>query len=429
MTLVTPEEVEEHLSRLVRHLVATVETDPPETIDLADAAGRILAGDLPADRDQPPFDRAAMDGIALPAGSLKAGVRTFTHGGVLAAGADPEPFADPSSRDACIEIMTGAAVPRGFDTVVRYEDLRDETVDGSRSMTVVDGEYRGGEHIHPRGADYRTGARLLSAGTRIGVGHVAVLASAGAARVAVRRGLRIAVLGTGDELVPVAATPHPQQIRASNGATIAAELAGWGFPAADVGICGDDREELRRTIAERLDRADVVLLTGAVSRGLYDAVPDLLRELGVTVHLHGVRQRPGKPLLVGSRGATVVLGLPGNPVSSLTSVRRYLVPALTAAWGSDRDARGRAAAGIPARLAHDVDFRPELAWLPAVKLEDHADGEGDAGGDASLRVSVVDGNGSGDFSQLAGSAGILHVPEDRRRSPAGTVLRFFPWAI
>lgn len=382
-----------------------------ERVPLAAAHGRTLAEDVVADRDQPPFDRAAMDGIAMHAGA-EGPLRVV---GVVAAGGDVDALRTHSwsDPDACVEIMTGAAVPREFDAVVRYEDLTfSEDDEGARfaSFTIPapGAAVTPRSNIHPRASDYPRGAGVAHAGERIGSAHMAVLASCGHAEVAVTALPRIELVATGDELVDPNAVPRDHQIRASNGVSIAAELGAWGFPVAESRLVADDRAAIRTALDGALSRSDVLLVSGAVSRGKYDSVPELLADLGVEITIHGVRQRPGKPLLVGTRDGTLVIGLPGNPVSSLVSVRRYLIPALA----------GAGAAGFPVELGEELRFPKPLTWFPALRLERRGGG---------LVALPVAGNGSGDFSHLAGSSGIGVVPEEADALPAGRTIWFYPW--
>ena len=392
------------------------------SVPLADAHGRILAQDVRADREQPPFNRAAMDGIAVRGAALESGTRTFRRVGELAAGADPRsiPPDDTAADDSCIEIMTGAAVPAQFDTVIRYEDLVwSADRDGTARCEVTASGLAVGENIHPRGGDYARGDLLAEPGTRIGSGLVSVLASCGYANVAVRALPRIGIIGTGDELVPVTDRPLDHQIRASNPPTIAAELEAWGLAVHHVSIVGDDRDNLEAAVRTALEKSEIVLLSGAVSKGKYDSVPEILSSLGVEIVIHGVRQRPGKPLLVGEANGRLVLGLPGNPVSSLVSVRRYLVPALVAPQDVGRaDARVRDATGYPVRLSRRLEFRKKLTWYPTMRASVDAEG---------IVAEVVEGNGSGDFSQLAGSSGIAVVDEAIDELEAGRTVWFYPW--
>jgi len=423
--LYTTEEAMVALSHTVADTLKTVTARGVEKVPLTNAPGRTLAVDITADRDQPPFHRAAMDGIAIPDGGAVDVGTTYVRKGVLPAGGDPRVWSQPKAQE-CLEIMTGAAVPDGYGTVIRYEDLSRDKQDGHKKdgqtvFTISGGSYRGGENIHRKGTDFGSGTVLLKAGSRLAAPHLAVLASSGVVSVPVRPLPSIVILGTGDELVEPESSPLDHQIRASNTWTIAGELTAWGFPPADHRIHGDNRNDLERTLKALVDQHDVVLISGAVSRGRYDFIPDILYEIGVEILVHGVRQRPGKPLLIGTAGTTTgtttVMGLPGNPVSSLVSVRRYLVPLLvnqTIEGGMTQ----YAASGFPVTTEDDIDFGPELTWFPVVDIAT-------VGGVAGVRLRH--GNGSGDFYHVAGSAGFIEVPEARRNMPAGSKVQFFPW--
>lgn len=423
-----------HAGRLVDEEVARVFRDPPtERVPLEHAAGRILAESVVADRHGPPFDRAAMDGIAVVSAVAEDGIRRFLRVGVLPAGDDPRPFANPESRDRCVEIATGAAVPEGFDAVVRYEDLVRDESSGQVHFELSDpaaasNAIAPATNIHRSGEDYRRGERLLSPGVRIASTHVAVLATCGVTSVEVIRSPSVAVLATGSELVGIDTQPLEHQIRESNRWTLRAELAGWGFPPRVHDSVADDPAAIADRIAVLLEANDVLVLSGAVSRGVYDSIPAILERLGVEIRFHGVYQRPGKPFLFGTTGRSVVFALPGNPVSSLVTLRRYLIPALVR-FGFGRcasagcDSVDLAAAGLDAVLDEEISFAHPLTYFPAVRRVSPATEAGEP-----LRVRPIAGHGSGDFLQLAGSIGVVEMPPDIDSLPEGSRVRLFPWA-
>jgi molybdopterin molybdotransferase len=266
---------------------------PAETVPLHEAAGRILREDIRADRSYPAQDRSYMDGIAIAFGDWERGARDFAVAGLARAG---EPRQALERAGACIEIMTGAAIPVGADTVIPYEDFA--TVDGVARVR-DDVETRRGRSVHVRGSDCVAGAVLVPAGVRLHAAHVAVAASVGEALLHVARRPRIIIVSTGDELVDVSAAPEEHQLRASNGPALAALLASW----ADVSErrCGDDPEALRAALDEALPQSDVLLVTGGVSAGKFDLVPETLESLGVEKVFHKIVQKPGKPLWFGTR--------------------------------------------------------------------------------------------------------------------------------
>ncbi len=419
--LSTPHDAFEALKRIVEATIGDVRARGADTVPLQESVGRTVADDIHADRDQPPFPRASMDGIAVRSASAVAAGSTFRLVGELAAGGDPaaltatsdtETDADWSDGRECIEIMTGAAVPDGYARVIPFEVISKAVIDGGTVYTVPEG-IEGKTNIHPRGVDYRKGALLIRRGTRITAPHVAVLASCGYAGVPVVPRPSIAVIGTGDEIVPPEQNPLSYQIRGSNPWTISGELEAWGFPCDEIALVRDDRNEVTETISRMVEGHDIVLVSGAVSKGTYDFVPDILTALGAHISIHGVRQRPGKPLLIGEAGGRTIMGLPGNPVSSLVAIRRYLVPLLTASYGRSD------AGGYTVITGEDIDFEPPLTWFPAVDTVRSDDGR--------LVATIREGHGSGDFYHIAGSSGFIEVPEDSRRMAAGSAVTFFPW--
>jgi molybdopterin molybdotransferase len=292
-------------------VLATIGALPTEMLPLAAAAGRILRQPLLADRDFPPFDRVSMDGIAVAHAAWAAGQTVFPIERIQYAGAPALALRTPQ---AAIEVMTGAMLPPGTDTVVRYEDLH--LADGHATITITPPPAPG-QHIHYRAADRRQGALLLPTDTRLGPAEMAVAATVGAVEVAVARPARLALVSTGDELVPLHATPLPHQIRASNHYALAALLSADGADCSFFHL-PDDQAQLRQSLPALLDgRYDAVVLSGAVSQGKADFLPAMLRELGVREIFHGVAQRPGKPMWFGQvPGGPAVFGLPGNPVST-----------------------------------------------------------------------------------------------------------------
>lgn len=371
---------------------------PSVDVPLAEAAGRVLREAVVADRDVPPFDRVAMDGIALASSDLDR--RRFRVASMQSAGEAPHTLAEPGD---CIEIMTGAALPQGADTVVRYEDL--EVAGGYAAIR--DGvAVTPGQNVHGRGDDRRAGEPVLAPGVRIGPTHVAALASLGKATVRVSALPRVAVVTTGDEVVPVDDVPLPHQIRQSNGPALRGALALHGYADVRAVHAPDDEARLRAAFAGALDKADALVLTGGVSAGRFDLVPGVLASLGVREVFHKVRQKPGKPLWFGvAPDGTPVFGLPGNPVSALVGLVRYVVPFLDAAAG--RLAPPRAELQLT-RLPHRKNDFTHFVAVRRVGLDAH----------------LVSSNGSGDFLSIVSSDGIAEVARDVREP--GPV-PFIPW--
>jgi len=377
-------------------------------VPLDAAQGEVLREAITAERDQPPFDRVTMDGIAIRHGSFAAGLRTFTVAGTQGAGSPPLPL--PDDR-ACVAIMTGAALPVGADTVVPVERIRR---DGT-SATIERGyEPSAGQFVHPRASDHRQGATLLTPGTVLGATEMAILTVGGSETVEVARRPAITVVSTGDELVDVGQPLAPTQIRSSNDRAIAAALASRGFLDCDRLHLPDDRTLLGTALDELLAEQDVVILTGGVSMGEFDHVPRVLLALGMELVFHKVLQRPGMPLWFGvSPAGKPVFALPGNPVSSLVCLIRFVAPALVAALG----ARPRPVPVV--RLAGHVRFEPDLTCFMPVTITYGADGE--------CLATPKPTNTSGDFIALGGTDGFVELPRGLSDFAPGYTARFYAW--
>ena len=380
---------------------------PSESVDLDAATGRVLRQSVIAERDQPPFDRVMMDGIAIAFADVEAGLRAFPIQGRQMAG-------DPSSSlsgGQCLEIMTGAALPDGADCIIPVERIA--VADG---VATLEDDYkpRARQFIHPRASDYAAGDELLRPGKLVSPMDIAVIASAGLAQVEVSVSPSVRVISTGDELVPAGKPIAAHQVRASNGPAIISLLASHGYVNCEHDHLPDERDVLERRIAEHLEAADVLVLSGGVSMGKADFVPEVLGKLGVEVVFHKVAQRPGKPLWFGmAPGGKAVFALPGNPVSALVCCRQYVVPAL--------DAASQAEARLPefASLASDVSFEPQLTCFQPVRLISNAAGQ--------VLAMPVKTNTSGDFAALSGTDGYVELAQEQSEFPAGTPVFLYRW--
>lgn len=371
-----------------------------ERVRIEDAAGRVLRQEISADRDSPPFDRVMMDGFALRASDFAQGRRFLISGSAPAGRATA---CLPERTRSCLEIMTGAPMPVGADCIVPVEDV---VRSGEEIMVDDSFEPQAGRFIHWAGSDARAGDRLLAGGVRLGCREIGIAASCGAAWIEVSRLPRVAVLATGDELVQVDETPAPHQIRQSNAHAIACALRRSGIPPAKTGTISDAPEQ-RQLVRTFLADHDWLLLTGAVSKGAHDFVPDLLDSLGCEKLFHGIAQRPGKPAgcWLGPSGQ-IVVALPGNPVSALTGLHALVLPVLAVSMGMPLP---------PPRLvtlAEPVRSLPGMTHHLPVAL-----GVGDCARPAPT------GN-SGDFIGLLKSSGFVTVPP----GPVGpSSLPFTPW--
>ncbi|MDO7887529.1 molybdopterin molybdotransferase MoeA [Hymenobacter cheonanensis] len=387
-----------------RQVLATAHLLPIETVPLALAVGRVLRQTVVADRDFPPYPRVTMDGIALRYSSLAAGQTTFPIERTQLAGAVPVPLASPQ---AAVEIMTGAVLPPGTDTVIRYEDL-DFSDAPSRQATVRVPPPRPGHNVHAQGSDQPAGTQLLAPGLLLSPAEIAVAATVGAATLAVTRRPRLAVVSTGDEIVDIEATPLPHQIRRSNGPMLCAALALAGCESQEFHLI-DDLANLKAELPALLAGFDAVLLSGGVSKGQADFLPQALREVGVTEIFHRVAQRPGQPFWFGQvLGGAVIFALPGNPVATFANYYRYVQPWLRQCQGLPAGARQP----VVAELASPVEFKPALTYFLAVRLESAPDGR--------LLAHPAPTAGSGDLAGLLAADGLLELAAGQTQFAAGT---------
>jgi molybdopterin molybdotransferase len=381
---------------------------PIESLPLVQCAGAVLRENVYAERDQPPFDRVAMDGIALASTAARSGSRRYRIQGVQAAGDPPQTL---GSGDACIEVMTGAVLPAECDAVVPVEQIatRDGTAELGSGVTIEPWQ-----NVHRRGRDSRQGALLLTTGTRLSAPEIAIAASAGMARIRVSAQPAMVVISTGNELIEPGEAILPHQVRRSNVYAVAAALRRHGFSRVADDHLADDADELKRRLKFHLDTHDVLILSGGVSMGRYDLVPRALGELGVRPIFHKVAQRPGKPLWFGVAGSgAAIFALPGNPVSTLVCLARYVFPALYAAMGENARPVERIALGGP------VKVDPALAFFLPVRTE-----LDDWGRPWALPRPT---NGSGDFTSLAGTDGFVELPPGPNTYPKGFVTRLYRW--
>ncbi|WP_088844690.1 molybdopterin molybdotransferase MoeA [Hymenobacter gelipurpurascens] len=399
----------EEATRLV---AATIRPLSVEYISLTLAAGRVLREPLYADRDFPPFNRVAMDGIALRYEALAAGQMEFLVEHTQFAGQVPRPLQDSA---AAIEIMTGASLPEGADTVIRYEDVTFRTDEaGHRVAQVQVGAPRTGFNVHAQGADRHKDDLLLPAGTVLGPAELAVAATVGAALVAVTRRPRVAVVSTGDELVPITQQPEPHQIRRSNVLMLQAAAQQAGAEATAFHF-NDDPDDLRLGLPDLLENYDAVLLSGGVSKGKADFLPEVLREIGVEQIFHEVQQRPGKPFWFGQQpGGAAVFALPGNPVSTFVNFYRYARPWLLAVQQPADYEESVLGGSVPVVLAQEVQFKPRLTHFLLVSLEHTPTG--------CILAYPERAGGSGDQASLLACQAFLELPAEQEVFPQGTVL-------
>ncbi len=377
-----------------------------ETIPLDQSLLRILREPLVADRDFPPFDRVTMDGIAIRYGAFAEGKRLFRIEGIAPAGASQATLRDPG---ACLEVMTGAMLPNGADTVIRYEDLE---ISDNQAALAADLNVQAGQNIHRRGADRRQGTVIVPAGSPIGPSVIGVAATVGKTFLQVAKLPEIVVLSSGDELVSVGETPLPHQIRRSNSHSIQAILRTWALDTVSDHL-PDDPAVIREKLGFYLETNQALIMSGGVSEGKYDFIPSVLAELGVERLFHKVKQRPGKPLWFGRKpGGAVVFAMPGNPVSTFLSTHLYFRAWLDACLGLNEAPRY-------AILEKDFRFVPDLSYFLLVKSRILPDGR--------VLADPHPGGGSGDLAGLTDADGFLILPAEETDFKAGTPLRWVPF--
>lgn len=374
---------------------------------LREAAGMVLAETVEADRDQPPMDRVMMDGIAIRHRAWEEGRRQFRVLGTQAAG---HPAMALDDAQACLEVMTGACLPAGCDCVIPVERIGR---DGEAATVEADYVPAPGQFIHPRGSDYGAGTELLRPGALLRGAELAILAANGMESVEVARLPGVSIISTGDELVAAGRPVAEYQVRSSNDTAMAASLARLGLDRIRTLRVADDPDRLLHDIGRELEESDLLVLSGGVSMGKFDFLPGVLDRLGVRQIFHKVRQRPGKPMWFGTTEAgKAVFALPGNPVSALTCLHRYVIPAILRAMGGDPPL-------LRATLAAPYDFEPALSCFLPVKIGYDRDGR--------VMAEPCPTNTSGDFASLARTDGFVELPADVRHFPAGWTAGYYRW--
>ncbi|HEY1575928.1 MAG TPA: gephyrin-like molybdotransferase Glp [Terracidiphilus sp.] len=407
---------EQAASLVAEHARRIAESANPsiEPADLASARGRILAAPLYADDDQPPFPRSTRDGYACRAAEASMHI-TIPVVGSTHAGESP---AGPLPEASAWEIMTGAPVPLGADCVIMLEHVEKS---GNSIRLVASRTIATADNIVAQGAQAHAGDQLLLPGVQLGPAQIALVASCGYSKLEVFDKPRVAILTTGDELVPIDAKPGPGKIRNSNASMLAALVKQAGGEPVVLPTAADTAEALDAALAHA-SQADMILISGGVSAGKYDLVEPALARLGAQFHFTGVKIQPGKPLVFGEipraeKAPTLqaFFGLPGNPISSAATFQLFAAPILAALAGSrethprfvlahlmrDTDRKGKP--GLTRFLPARCTFNPSVSELP--------------------QVATVPWHGSGDLTAFAQSNCFLVIPEDTAHLEAGATVR------
>jgi len=366
-----------------------------EKIPFIKSVGRVLKEDILADRDFPPFNRVSMDGIALDYTSFKNGERAFFIEGIQPAGS---PQISLSNNKNCIEVMTGAVLPANTNVVIRYEDVLIEH--GIAKIQIEEVSYF--QNIHEKGKDRKEGDILIQKNKRIAASEIGVLATVGSSKVMVAKQPKVMIISTGDELVGVNETPLDYQIRMSNVYTLVSLLDRLHVSSKTDHI-SDDKPILKKKIKEYLKEFDVLLFSGAVSKGKFDFLPEVFKELGVEKLFHKVSQRPGKPFWFGQMKTCRLFAFPGNPISTFANCLAYFYPWYFKSLGVNTTEE-------TAILTENVSFKPNLTYFLQVKLT-HKNGH--------LLATPIKGNGSGDLASLVNSDAFIQLPKDKNEYKKG----------
>ena len=381
-------EVEQALDIILAH------SCEPEThlVDISDAQDCILAENIYADRDFPPFDRVTMDGIAINFEQYKNGQRDFEIEKTHTAG---DPLYTLKNTKNAVEVMTGAILPIGTDTVLRYEDLAI-----LENSCQINAEVKIAQNVHKKGIDKTAGELLLKAPCRLDAMQLAVAATVGKAMLLVYSPLKVAVISTGDELVAIDAPVAPHQIRRSNATAIDALLKGYPSQTTLFHL-KDNLGELEKELSLILHDHDVLILSGGVSMGKKDFIPQVLKSLGVTEHFHKIKQKPGKPMWFGTRENKTIFALPGNPTSTIICMLQYVLPWFSRQFGLENKKM------ILVKLAVPMSFNPELTHFVQANLSYL---------NAETWATPIVNNGSGDFANLSSSDGFIVFPNRENRT-------------
>jgi len=368
-----------------------------EEIPFLTSLGRILKEDILADRDFPPFHRVSMDGIVIDFEKFKKGQRSFKIAGVQAAGGKQLTLQDSKE---CIEVMTGAVLPNKANTVIRYEDI---TIKNGVATVALD-EIKKRQNIHNKGKDRKVDDVLIQKNTKISAAEIGVLATVGKSFVKVAKQPKVMIVSTGDELVGVNEVPLTHQIRRSNVFTLVSLLEKLNISSETAHI-KDHKQTIKSKIENYLQEFDVLLFSGAVSKGKYDFLPQVFDELGVKKIFHKVTQRPGKPFFFGKKANCIVFGFPGNPIATFVNCLAYFYPWYLNSLGIVQKEE-------TAILGEDVYFKPNLVYFLQVKLKNKF---------GHIIAFPVTANGSGDLASLANTDAFMQLPKDKTVFKKGAV--------
>ena len=383
----------------LKQVIESAHTIGTETIAFENSLNRILAEDIVSDIDMPPFDKSAMDGYACRQEDLQNELEVIE---VIPAGHWPE---KEVGRNQCSKIMTGAPLPKGTDTVIMIEQV----MKIADNKIVFTGENTK-SNMCPIGDDVKIGDVVLKKGTLIYAKHIPVLASVGAVKVKVFKQPRVAVVSTGNELVEPGVKPGLSQIRNSNGYQLVCQVKELGMPAIYAGIAKDDFEATKAIFEKAIAESDVLIMSGAVSVGDYDFVPDVLKQSGFDIHFHGVSVKPGKRTLFATYENKWFIGVPGNPVSAFVQFETLIKPLLLRITGS-------VTSPFTLKLPLDADFKRKnagrKAYEPVVITPEGL-------------VRKIEYHGSAHINSLSYANGLMEIEQGIKEIKKGTLVYVRP---
>ena len=388
-------------------LLQNIDTDWGKCLcEINDSSGEVLRETIVADRDFPPFNRVAMDGYALSYIAWEDGHRKFSIQAEQRAGDTQIKLSDQLN---CIGVSTGGTLPEGCDCVIKKEDIlrHQQYIEIPESVSI-----QKNQNIHHQGSDYERQKILIQPGIVISPNEIGVLASVGKNTVKVSKKPKIAVIATGNELVPIDVPPKDYQIRLSNSYVIQSAFKLNNYSDVDCFHLNDEYNLIEKSIKEYLATYDVMVFSGGVSAGNFDFIPKALKQAGVNELFHKVRQRPGKPLWAGEKERRMVFGLPGNPVSAIICLYRYIIPILNNCLGKPRTNPDTI------KLAETIEFNKPLTLFSPVKITS-IDGE--------CWGTPIKINGSGDLVSMVNSDGFIECNEERGLFPKGTIMKVYKW--
>ena len=365
-----------------------------ETINVDICLGRKLAEDILADRAMPPFNRVTMDGIAINYCDIENGICTWKVVKTQFAG---ENASSIYTEGTCVEIMTGAVLPLGCDTIIRYEDLELDANDSSnKHFKLIASIIKKGQNIHTKGSDKAAGDLVLKANQIIAPADMAMLATVGKHSILVYKKISVAIIATGDELTGIDTLPNDYQIRASNHNMIAGALNELGVESVKY-LMMDDLIKLQDLLEKSLEKFDVIVLTGAVSKGKADFLPSILNKLNVNQLFHGVAQRPAKPFWFGRTAQCIVFAMPGNPVSAAVCTYVYLLPFIKLKMSLNQ-------INYKVNVSEETYFKSSLTYFMQAKVHQTIEGQ--------LVAKPYPGSGSGDLTNLCEINAFVELPQE-----------------